>query len=713
MKTKLALFSGIFLLGLFDCAEAQPWSGILDPSRAINWQRANVGVEGGIPTNYTLCATVAPGTSAASINSTIAGCSNNTYVLLSAGTYNLTQSIEIHQSNVIIRGAGPTQTQLNFSAAGAGGIFSGTLYISTSRQLGATDCGATPNYSTCPGQDYAADWKAGFAQGATSITLANIGAAGLSAGDIIILDQRNEVQDNGGYMSCDNGGGGLSPEQGVTYHCMDSFGQPAGNTGRIIGGVPYAQMQMVKITAISGAGCSGSPAKCTGAGPFTVTLASGLYENNWNQGNAAGNVGAWFVKPLQFVGVENLAIDASGCPNDASCNSGLTFVNTANSWVKNVRLVHTRRNHVWFENTFRMELRDSYLFAANNAASQSYGLECFVCDDSLVENNIVQQTAGPYVVAGGTGNVFGFNFAIDNVQWPSTWQQSDLTLHSDGTDLMLFEGNQGSSFIADELHGNAGKMTAFRNRLSGLGYNTCTMSGGTCSDFNNVGNMASNQTFPIDFNSYTRGMNLIGNVLGTPGYHTTANGGAYTNVASKNDSGNEGISTAQCNHSIYNLGWGQGLCANLGDVGVLNDPNVNSTLLRWGNWDALSGAVTWSTTEAQPGPATYLAAIKLANSSDHTLPPSYYYSSRPSWWTVASGTQAPWPAIGPDVTGGNGPAGLAYTIPAANCYYNILHGPVDGSGNPLAFDANNCYNTGGGGTSGPPAAPTNLTSQVQ
>jgi hypothetical protein len=705
MKRKLALFSIVVLLGLFDDAHAQPWSGILDPSRAINWQRATVGVSGGIPTSYTQCATVSPGASAALINSTIAGCPNNTYVLLSAGTYNLSASIQIHRSNVILRGAGPTQTQLFFSAAGAGGSFSGTLYIAPNALLGAADCGASGTYATCPGRSNAANWTAGYTQGTTSITLANVGSAGISNGNMIVLDQANEVTDNGGYMSCDNGGAGLSPEQGVSFNCMAVDGQPAGNTGRVINGVPWAQQQFVTVV-------SGCASACSGAGPFNLTISPGLYENNWNQGNAAGKTGAWFVNTISRVGVENLSIDNSGCPNDVSCQSGISFIAVDQGWVKNVRIIHTRRNHVWFVNASRMELRDSYMFAANNAASQSYGIECFVCVDSLIENNIVQQTAGPYVVAGETGNVFGYNFSIDNVQWPPAWQQSDLTLHSDGTDLTLYEGNQGVSFIADQLHGAPGKITAFRNWLSGRGYNTCTSGGsGTCSDFNNTNNLTSNQTYPIDLNSYARGMNLIGNVLGTPGYHTTANGGVYSNFPSTNGSGNEGVSTNRCNHSIYNFGWGQGLCANLTSVNVLNDPKVKSTSVRWGNWDAITGGVTWSTTEAQPAAATHLAANILANPGNHSLPASFYLPSRPSWWTVSSGAQPPYPAIGPDVTGGPGPGGFAYANPAANCYYNVMKGPIDGSGNPLAFDAANCYGAGSGSPA--PPSPTNLTNAVQ
>jgi len=47
----------------------------------------------------------------------------------------------------------------------------------------------------------------------------------------------------------------------------------------------------------------------------------------------------------------------------------------------------------------------------------------------------------------------------------------------------------------------------------------------------------------------------------------------------------------------------------------------------------------------------------------------------------------PWPAIGPDVTGGQDAAGYAYKIPAQVCYDNSPKNP-DGT---LTFNADNCY----------------------
>jgi len=85
--------------------------------------------------------------------------------------------------------------------------------------------------------------------------------------------------------------------------------------------------------------------------------------------------------------------------------------------------------------------------------------------------------------------------------------------------------------------------------------------------------------------------------------------------------------------------------------------------------------------------------------STQTLPPSLFLSARPGWWGAM-----PWPAIGPDVTGGQDPSGHAYKIPAQLCYESSPRNPDT----TLVFNANNCY------ASAPPSvpnAPTNLRLQ--
>jgi hypothetical protein len=88
---------------------------------------------------------------------------------------------------------------------------------------------------------------------------------------------------------------------------------------------------------------------------------------------------------------------------------------------------------------------------------------------------------------------------------------------------------------------------------------------------------------------------------------------------------------------------------------------------------------------------------------NQTLPASFFLSSKPSFWPSSK----PWPGIGPDVTGGNiaNVGGHAYTVPAQDCFINVMHGPADGNGSVLSFNADTCYTVT---SSGAPSAPTNL-----
>ncbi len=101
-----------FLVVIVSCfstfIQAQNWSGILDPARAIDWSQA--GIPGGIPTNRTQCGSVVPaGASSSAIQAALNGtdgrgsCANK-YVLLGAGTFSLSGSLTI-PSNVTLRGS--------------------------------------------------------------------------------------------------------------------------------------------------------------------------------------------------------------------------------------------------------------------------------------------------------------------------------------------------------------------------------------------------------------------------------------------------------------------------------------------------------------------------------------------------------------------------------------------------------------------------------
>jgi hypothetical protein len=192
--------------------------------------------------------------------------------------------------------------------------------------------------------------------------------------------------------------------------------------------------------------------------------------------------------------------------------------------------------------------------------------------------------------------------------------------------------------------------------------------------------------------THSRYFNVIGNVLGTPGYHTNYTDcyGSSSPCLSKPD-GNGDV-------SIYTLGW----CGNEGTNSpgkdgcggaMVADANTPNTLMRWGNYDTVTNSVRFVASEVPTGLSQFSNPVPGSQS----LPTSFYQPAKPSWWG-----STPWPAIGPDVSGGSGPGGHAYDIPAAVCYKSL---PPDKNG-ILTFNANTCY--GGGGLQ----PPTGLTVTV-
>jgi len=215
----------------------------------------------------------------------------------------------------------------------------------------------------------------------------------------------------------------------------------------------------------------------------------------------------------------------------------------------------------------------------------------------------------------------------------------------------------------------------FRNRLTGA-----------------EGSKTAN-TIPVNLFGYNRYVNLVGNILGTPGHHEVYETSQASGVR------------GQANNSIYVLGFSGVLESTTRSIPY--DPLVASTLLRWGNYDYASGQARWVSTEIPRGVTV----------PSRVLPASLFLAGRPSWWAAA----IPWPAIGPDVSGGQDPAGHAHKIPAQACYDGTPKKP-DGT---LSFAPARCYgtassipgtgngngnNNGNGGRSAP-SAPANLTVQ--
>jgi len=193
---------------------------------------------------------------------------------------------------------------------------------------------------------------------------------------------------------------------------------------------------------------------------------------------------------------------------------------------------------------------------------------------------------------------------------------------------------------------------------------------------------------------------------------------------------------------IYDLGWHNG--CELNDSSGY-DTTVESSMVRWGNWDAVSYNASGGghhgthyctgTGSGSSGADAYNANCLASEtaSSDPTFPglsspsttlPASFYTGVGAqascgtglsfWKNPSTGTCPPYPPIGPDVTCTtnciSNVANHAAMIPAQLCYQ---HTAKDGNGFLTAFDANACYaadSTSGGG--GAPRPPTGLSASV-
>ena len=381
--TKLLLL----IIALSSLAHGQAWSTFIDSSRAINWNTAGAGFT--LPSYITPCSTqpsltAGSGNAAANttaINNALASCdSTHNVVNVPAGTYYINGVNFANQGLEVLRGAGP-----NCNGCGSGGT---DLILTASANEG---CGGIPTGICMSNSSYATwgastnppsgtrqcAWTAGYAQGTTSITLNTCPGSLPSVGQFIILDQANDLTDNGGVWLCD------SYTSTQTVASISSFTGTSGTltftTGSqtlIAGDVQYLTgfsspntglngQAVVVLSAglsstsfeaavtgsgyssgagsIGGSACSGNdltPANGSGrqnnsvpptysqhqltaiqsisgsgSGPYTVTINPPVYFTNIRSGQTPG---AWWLG-AQVVndGIENMTIDATSL-NDST-----------------------------------------------------------------------------------------------------------------------------------------------------------------------------------------------------------------------------------------------------------------------------------------------------------------------------------------------------------------------------------------------------------
>ena len=117
-------------------------------------------------------------------------------------------------------------------------------------------------------------------------------------------------------------------------------------------------------------------------------------------------------------------------------------------------------------------------------------------------NNIFERVTTPIMVGPSSGSVFAYNYMIDMPYSISTWMMAGIVGgHDAGTGMNLFEGNVGNQFSMDLYHGTGSVATLYRNRLTGT----------------EPGKTQWGNTTAVNIWAFNRSVNIVGNVLGTPG----------------------------------------------------------------------------------------------------------------------------------------------------------------------------------------------------
>ena len=305
---------------------------------------------------------------------------------------------------------------------------------------------------------------------------------------------------------------------------------------------------------------------------------------------------------VRNAGVESLTVIGG-------CHSAIRFEAAAYSWAKGVEVTVWSGEGIGANNSFRVEVRDSYIHDAAwsqpGGAGYAIGLAAGSAE-ALFENNIVMMANKVMVVrSAGAGSVFGYNYVDDGfINTAEGWIEAGLNAsHMVGPHHVLFEGNYSFNWESDHTHGNSVYHTIFRNHLRGIRKPfTNPLNGKVVDDATQPGNRPRRC---VGAGAYSYWMSFIGNVLGAPGQ---MGGWSYDVTGAK------GMLTP----AIWLLGWD--------DISPQPyDAATAATTIRHGNFDYLTNTLRWD-----------------PDAPDHTLPASLYLSKKPDFFNAGSGYTWPW-----------------------------------------------------------------------
>jgi hypothetical protein len=357
---------------------------------------------------------------------------DSSVVYIPPGTYDMGNAnqevIKISRSNLVLRGAGITNTHLRVTHTSGGKAINGYANCPDSDFSAPNLCGASVVSVGTNYEGSARPWTSGYTEEATNISVAS--TAGLSAGGWILLEIDNAGSDCETFL----------PEPAVDGRNND-----------------HALTHIAKIINING---------------NQVTLDRGLRMDYSADPGCTTTAQARPYNPIRHVGIENIHfVSAPSVNPDEMKNEGFAALGagTVESWAvgnhferaeaRVFLLRMSARN--WLQgNVFQNYGRIDQNFNTAGVTNRSGSV------DNVIENNVWKDfVVGVYSLQGAQGGVVAYNY-MRHGSPPNTPERAMFN-HGLYTREFLFEGNDvdGVILTADHWWGTNGpRNTAYRNR---------------------------------------------------------------------------------------------------------------------------------------------------------------------------------------------------------------------------------------------------------
>lgn len=470
---RITIKSGCAALTLFLAMIARADS-IIPADRLFNWN-AYTGVEGGIPYVSTVAGdgnangitdslegidNTGATTVISAIQSAIDAASSNQAVVLPAGTFRLTDTLETNrisftasQNGVVLRGQGPGVTRL-LTKGNAPGFAT----------FDVNDGGHDYDFTTAlPKYNVWTNLAGGDSNISTTATHAFV------AGDLLWIDQRTNTH----YVFL----------QGVPDPCFFCSGTNRYASQRIYG-------QISRVVSVSqNTNIVISPPI---AGMFQTSNSPQVMK---------------ITAPVQKVGFEGITFTNA---QSTLANYVFYWVGTANCWVTNCEFSGSYRRFIHTINTFRPTIQQNYFHdGIGSDWSDSFGPNrgysiylAYGTSGARVEDNIFYHLHFAVSFEGAIAyNVAAYNFHTNQIFNNRYTAQPSIGHHGGTATHNLWEGNiLNSMFSLDTYWGPANDYTIFRNRVR--------------NDASHDGETVDQYAVSVDMWKLHRYHSIVGNVFG-------------------------------------------------------------------------------------------------------------------------------------------------------------------------------------------------------